>query len=215
MARPRGSVDRAATRERVVQAAAEAFAKGGYHSTSLSEIAASVGMRAPSLLYHFPSKELLFDEVIRHAYRKFEEELTPLFSSSDSPQAFLSRLFKLLLEFGQRHQGLLHLLNSELLSPDQHGAAAVRDTMMPLIERVESQLRATSGNRIHRDAPVRQALLHIIAAHAMRSNLGEFADEIWGSPDHELALAKALFDAVLAWPPDRIPTQKRRSGMRR
>jgi AcrR family transcriptional regulator len=201
VARPRGSVDRPATRKKIIRAAAEAFAKSGYHSTSLSEIAASAGMRAPSLLYHFPSKEVLFDEVIRHAYRQFEEELTPIFTSADSPRAILLRLFKLLLEFEERNHGIVRLLNAELLSPDQHGAAAIRDTMMPLIEQFEDQLRAASGHRIHPDAPVRQALLHIMAAHAMRTNLGELADEIWGTPDHELALASALFDAVLAWPP--------------
>jgi AcrR family transcriptional regulator len=148
---------------RITRSAAGAFSKSGYHSTSLSEIAASAGMRAPSLLYHFPSKKVLFDEVIRHAYRKLEEELTPLFTSTVSPREILLRLFERLIAIEEHNHGLVYLLNAELLSPDQHGAAAIGDTMMPLLKRFGDQLRAASGHRSHRDAPARQAPLHIAA----------------------------------------------------
>src|SRR5581483_2006845 len=44
------------TRERILYEASNLFAREGYHGTTTREIAAAVGVRQPSLFYHFPSK---------------------------------------------------------------------------------------------------------------------------------------------------------------
>jgi AcrR family transcriptional regulator len=52
------------TRERILDAAAACFRERGFAATRLSDIADRASLQAPSLYYHFGSKESLIEEVL-------------------------------------------------------------------------------------------------------------------------------------------------------
>ena len=64
MARPRLDSIKVPTRQRILKAAEHHFGRAGYAEASLAEIAADAGIRRASLLYHFESKDRLYQSVL-------------------------------------------------------------------------------------------------------------------------------------------------------
>src|SRR3954464_7168741 len=61
---------KAAARERIVTAALDQLAEGGYASATIQGVAARAGVATGSVYRHFPSKSELFAEVFRRASRR-------------------------------------------------------------------------------------------------------------------------------------------------
>jgi AcrR family transcriptional regulator len=71
---PAGDVPRnrgAESRDAILRAASQLFARHGYRGTSLASIAEQAGLSQPGLLHHFPSKDALLLAVL--AGRDFED----------------------------------------------------------------------------------------------------------------------------------------------
>ena len=62
------------TKQRILDKALELFSAKGYDSVSVGEIAKAVGIKAPSLYNHFPSKQAIFDAIVESTAVQYEAD---------------------------------------------------------------------------------------------------------------------------------------------
>ena len=62
------------TRQKILDKALELFAAKGYDSVSVGQIAKAVGIKAPSLYNHFPSKQAIFDAIVASTAAQYEAD---------------------------------------------------------------------------------------------------------------------------------------------
>lgn len=98
-----------ASREQLLEVAAELFARKGLHGVTLAEIAGAADMSGPAIYNHFRSKDALFAEVVSHMYDEevaaFAEVLDPLDSVHEALERLLDRVPEM-----YRGDGVLQLL---------------------------------------------------------------------------------------------------------
>lgn len=62
------------TKQKILEKALELFSAQGYDSVSVGEIAKAVGIKAPSLYNHFPSKQAIFDAIMESTAAQYEAD---------------------------------------------------------------------------------------------------------------------------------------------
>jgi AcrR family transcriptional regulator len=75
-------------REKILAEATRLFANKGVDGTALQEVADAVGLKKPSLLYHFPSKEALHASVLEHLLTRWNDALPRLLKAAARDNRF-------------------------------------------------------------------------------------------------------------------------------
>jgi len=92
--------DKAATREKILDAAESVFAEKGYHDAAMDAIARNARASKGALYFHFPSKEALFfsliDRLAAHLEREVDRSLAAERGAVAKIEAALSAVLKTL-----------------------------------------------------------------------------------------------------------------------
>ncbi len=106
------------SREKIIQAATEFFARHGFRGTKMADIAKAAYLTEPGLLHHFPSKTQLLMEVLKERDRIDSERMRTTLQKEGSH--FLEAGIEL-VEHNETVSGLVQLfilLVAESVSPD-------------------------------------------------------------------------------------------------
>lgn len=102
------------TRERLLAVAAELFAKKGYASVGIGELAAAVGIAGPSVYHHFASKVELLYLSLEQAAAQLREALNSALAEANDAVSALDAVMVSYLRMILREPHLILLLITEL-----------------------------------------------------------------------------------------------------
>ena len=194
MGRPRKVEGQTPTNERILAAAEAAFAEHGLDGISLSKIAASVGIRAPSLLYHFPTKQALYMAVIQRAFGDIEKTALEQISVEATLHEQIARIAEALANLVETRQAFLRLVVREVLNPrgEESPAIAGLDRLATIL----TQIVSTRGGGAP-GIPVREAIMHLLSAFILRNAAAPQVSPLWTeSPSLQAMALRLLMPSV-------------------
>ena len=151
---PRGDGTRT-TRQAILDEGRRAFAAQGFDGTSLNDIAGAVGIRRPSLLHHFPSKEALYREVFQEALADFSERVdkaagAEILDAWDKVDHVVSAAFAFFVD----NPDFVRILRREALDGTSHLGMDMGAALRPLFQRAVGYFeREMAAGRFVRQDP--------------------------------------------------------------
>lgn len=129
------------TRQKILDTALELFSEHGYDSVSVGEIAAAVGIKAPSLYNHFPCKQAIFDAIVEATALLYERD-------TDRIDIHVQRAEKDVSLFRSISQEMLFEKVYQIFEYSLHNETICRFRKMMTIEQFRSpELRALYTHR--------------------------------------------------------------------
>lgn len=129
-------------RTHILKVATRRFARQGFDSTSLQEIADEVGIKKPSLLHHFPSKNELLRAVLDQLFEHWTVVLPRLLEAVTSGRArFFDAIIEELIGFFSEDPDRARLVVRELLDRPQQMQSRMAQTLTPWVTLIADYIR--------------------------------------------------------------------------
>ena len=129
--------DKAATRERIMQAAMAVFAERGYQATSVDDIARRAGSSKGGVYFHFANKQSIFEALINELVSQLEGSVRLAIAQSHGALARVDAALSTVIHTFSTRRALTHLLLVEangLGHPFDQDLRVAREIFLSVIE---------------------------------------------------------------------------------
>jgi TetR/AcrR family transcriptional regulator len=123
----------AATADRILVEARGEFARRGFSAARLQDIASRAGLSHPTLLYHFGTKERLYEAVIEAAVHDWAQTTRRAISTGLRGFDQVAALLEAGFEFFASHHDVVVIVRREALEGGGRLEAAIADHMRPFL----------------------------------------------------------------------------------
>ncbi|MEN0061880.1 MAG: TetR family transcriptional regulator [Myxococcota bacterium] len=173
----------AEARIRILREAERLFADQGYDGTSVQQVAEAAGVRRPTLIYHFGSKDQLRLEVLEGVLSRWKEELPRILLASQSgPDRFRSILETAFAFFYERPDRA-RLLTREMLDRPAEMTSLFAEHLKPYMKLVTDRIR--DGQReghTRRDVDPEAYVVHLMHAAVSMAAMGHATKHVLDDP---------------------------------
>ena len=160
---PANRSDKRDVSERILDAATRLFAERGFEATSLQSVADAVGIRKPSLLYHFPSKDELRKAVLEKLLAHWNRVLPKLLMAATSGREQFDAIIKETVAFFTADRDRARLLLREALDRPAEMRALIVGHVRPWADVVSDYIRrGRDAGRVRADVDPEAYIVHAI-----------------------------------------------------
>lgn len=138
----RRSANRKALEQKILAAAESVFAEHGFDGSSLEAIAESAGLSRQNMLYYFPSKESLYQNVLKHILDLWIEKMALMGQEGNTPATMLENYIRGKLEISRTHPDGSKVFANEVI----RGGGYLKDYLeKDLLPQLEADLELVRG----------------------------------------------------------------------
>src|SRR5882757_8032481 len=124
----------ASRREQILAAAAELFARHGFHGVGIDDIGAAVGISGPALYRHFRSKDAMLAEMLNSISRYLLDGGLARAGAATEPRAVLAELVDFQVSFALTRSSLITVHERDLANLTEADRQQVRALQRRYVE---------------------------------------------------------------------------------